>query len=108
MSALVQSDELDDIAELQWRIGVPLSTLILAFIAVPLSKSPPRAGRYGRIAVGLLAIHHLFERAERGESMDRGRRDVAGAGLVVGAWGRLLFALGLLAAQNQVHRRIFS
>ncbi len=53
---LVQAGSLEARAELQWRIAVPLSTLLLAFLAVPLSRSRPRAGRYGRIALALLVF----------------------------------------------------
>ena len=53
---LIRSDELAHVAEWQWRVGIPLSTVILAFLAVPLSRSQPRSGRYGRIAIGLLVF----------------------------------------------------
>ena len=42
------------IAELQWRIAVPLSTFLLMLLAVPLSYSAPRSGRAGRLAVAML------------------------------------------------------
>lgn len=41
-SALIGSDRPKDIAELQWRISRPLATILLALIAVPFSRSPPR------------------------------------------------------------------
>ncbi len=41
-------------AELQWRISVPLSVFVLTFMAVPLSRSNPRQGRYGGLAAGVL------------------------------------------------------
>lgn len=41
-------------AELQWRIAVPIITIVLGLLAVPLSKSSPREGRYGRLFVGIL------------------------------------------------------
>jgi lipopolysaccharide export system permease protein len=34
-----------DMAELQWRIAIPISTLILVLLAIPLSFVDPRAGR---------------------------------------------------------------
>ncbi len=34
-----------DIAELEWRIGLPISAAILALLAIPLSYVNPRAGR---------------------------------------------------------------
>ncbi len=43
-----------DRAEMQWRLSVPLALLVLTFIAVPLSRSSPRQGRYGGIAAGVL------------------------------------------------------
>lgn len=48
------SDEAAARAELHWRIGAPLAALILALLALPLSHSPPRSARYGRILVALL------------------------------------------------------
>jgi lipopolysaccharide export system permease protein len=33
------------VSELEWRIGLPLSALILAMLAIPLSFVNPRAGR---------------------------------------------------------------
>lgn len=44
----------DDIAELQWRISSILFCLILAIMAVPLSKTSPRQGRYSKLALALL------------------------------------------------------
>lgn len=41
-------------AELQRRIAVPITTILLGLLAVPLSKSSPREGRYGRLFVGIL------------------------------------------------------
>jgi lipopolysaccharide export system permease protein len=43
-----------DRAELQWRVSVPISVLALALLAVPLSRSSPREGRYARLGMGLL------------------------------------------------------
>jgi lipopolysaccharide export system permease protein len=36
-------------AELQWRFSIPLAVIILALIALPLSKLKPRQGRFARI-----------------------------------------------------------
>jgi lipopolysaccharide export system permease protein len=41
-------------AELQWRISMPVSALLLALLAVPLSKANPREGRYARFFVAIL------------------------------------------------------
>lgn len=48
------STALVDIAELQRRCFIPLSILLLAFLAVPLAQISPRGGVYGNIAVGFL------------------------------------------------------
>jgi len=42
-------------AELHWRLASPLACLVLALLALPLARTPPRAARYGRILVALLA-----------------------------------------------------
>jgi lipopolysaccharide export system permease protein len=46
---LWQSDDPRDGGELQWRISMPLSALLLGVLAVPLSRTTPREGRYGRL-----------------------------------------------------------
>ncbi|MDQ7017495.1 MAG: LPS export ABC transporter permease LptF [Gammaproteobacteria bacterium] len=51
---LWSSDLLADRAELQWRLNLPLVALILALLAVPLSRTTPRKGRYGKLVVAVL------------------------------------------------------
>jgi len=53
---LIGSGDAELIAELQWRLSVPLTTLVLTVIAVPLSRSQPRQGRYGGLAAGVLVF----------------------------------------------------
>ncbi len=53
-SSLVGSTDSAHKAELQWRLSAPLSLFALTLIAVPLSRSSPRQGRYGRLALGIL------------------------------------------------------
>ena len=40
--ALMKSDQPRDIAEFQWRLSRPIATILLALIAVPFSRVPPR------------------------------------------------------------------
>ena len=40
-------------AELQWRIAIPLSILLLTFMAVPLAKVNPRQGKYSKLLPAL-------------------------------------------------------
>jgi len=51
---LIGSEDPVDQAELQWRISVPLAVLVLTVLAVPLSRTAPRQGRYGGLAAGVL------------------------------------------------------
>ncbi len=48
------SNKLVDQAELQWRLTLPLATIIVAFMALPLSRTDPRSGRYAKLAVALI------------------------------------------------------
>lgn len=52
--ALLNSGEPEDIAEVQWRISLPVSVIALLLLAVPLCKSSPRQGRYGRLVLAVL------------------------------------------------------
>ena len=106
-SDLMRSDEPEHIAEFQWRLGIPLSTIILAILAVPLSRSQPRAGRYGRLAIGLLVfIIYLNMMSAAKAWIEQSTISPA-----LGIWWvhgcMLLFALGLLAVQNGYHKRLF-
>lgn len=44
-----------NIAEMQWRISLPLSALLLALLAIPLSFVNPRAGRSMNLIMALVA-----------------------------------------------------
>lgn len=46
-------------AELEWRIGLPLSILVLTLLALPLAQVPPRSGRYARIPAAI-AVYVLY------------------------------------------------
>jgi lipopolysaccharide export system permease protein len=51
---LLGSADPADRAELQWRLSVPLMTLVLATLAVPLGRGSPRQGRYAALGIGVL------------------------------------------------------
>jgi lipopolysaccharide export system permease protein len=51
---LLQSDDLEDIAELQWRLSTPLSTLLLGLLGVLLSRTTPRQGKYAKVMVAFV------------------------------------------------------
>lgn len=50
----LDSDPAAAAAELQLRISMPLSVLILALLAIPLSKGNPRHGKYGPLLPAIL------------------------------------------------------
>lgn len=54
LSELWDTGDPADQAELQWRISIPLAALLLALLAVPLSYTSPREGRFGKIAIAIL------------------------------------------------------
>ncbi len=104
---LMRSSELEHVAEFQWRIGIPLSTVILAFLAVPLSRTQPRSGRYGRIAIGLLVFIIYLNMLSAAKAWI----EQAAISPVLGIWWvhgvMLLFTLGLLGVQNGMHKRLW-
>ncbi len=51
---LLGSGDPERIAELQWRLAVPFSVIPLALLAVPLSRTSPRQGRYSRLFTAVL------------------------------------------------------
>ena len=44
-----------DVAERQGRVAAPLASVLLALLAVPLSRTVPRQGKYGRMVAAVLA-----------------------------------------------------
>jgi lipopolysaccharide export system permease protein len=59
-SDLLEEGSAQAMAELQWRIAVPLSLPFLVLIAVPLSAVDPRQGRFGKIAPALMLYLGYF------------------------------------------------
>lgn len=51
---LLGSEDPADRAELSWRLAAPVAAVVLAVLAVPLARVPPRHARHGRILLGLL------------------------------------------------------
>jgi lipopolysaccharide export system permease protein len=58
-NSLRQSSDPVARAEFQWRLSTPVSALLLALAAIPLSRSRPRQGRYAKmlLALGIYAIY---------------------------------------------------
>jgi lipopolysaccharide export system permease protein len=103
---LLLSDVPEQIAELHFRLGIPIATLIMAVFAVPLSRSQPRAGRYGRLAIGLLVFIIYFNLMSAGKAWLENGTVQANVGLWWVHGLMLFFALALLGVQNGLHRRL--
>lgn len=96
-----------EVAELHWRFGIPLATVVLAVLAVPLSRSQPRQGRYGKIAIGLMVFIIYFNLLSAGKAWLEQGRVPPEAGLWWVHAIMLLVGLGLLARNNGAFRRLF-
>lgn len=47
-------------AELQWRLSLPFMVAVLALAALPLAKTDPRSGRYGRVVIAVILFMIYF------------------------------------------------
>jgi len=56
------------VAEFQWRLSTPLSALLLALLAIPLSRSKPRQGRYARMLAALVIYAVYFNLMDVGRT----------------------------------------
>jgi lipopolysaccharide export system permease protein len=107
-SDLLRSTDPELVAERQWRFSIPVATVLLALLAVPLARSRPREGRYGRIAIGLLVFIIYFNLLSAAKAWtEEGAIDPR-----IGMWwvhgGILLLTLVLIGLQNGWHRRVLS
>ena len=86
-------------AELHWRLAMPVSALLMAMLALFLSRTNPRQGRYGKFFVGILVYVIYSNLLGVGRAwIEKG--DVSAA---VGLWwvhGLLLIAVMLLWFQH--------
>ncbi len=51
---LLKSKLPEDVAELQWRLAMPIAVILLSLIAIPLAKVQPRQGRYAKFLPAVL------------------------------------------------------
>ncbi|MCE3004687.1 MAG: LPS export ABC transporter permease LptF [Xanthomonadaceae bacterium] len=95
---LLASEQPIDRAEFHFRLGLPLSALLLALLAVPLSRSAPREPRYAKILLAVLAyvVYTNLLNLGRGWLADGTLPAAAGLWWLHGA--ALLLALVLLRA----------
>ncbi len=88
--SLVAAREPGPRAELHWRLASPLAALGLALLALPLARTPPRAARYGRMLLALLAYIGYMN------ALALGRAGIAGGFVpaVLGLWWVHLVVFG--------------
>lgn len=81
-----------NLAELEWRIGLPLSALILAMLAIPMSYVNPRAGRSLNMIIAVV-IYMFYNNMISVTNSWVGRGKISPA---AGLWGIHLLMLGVL------------
>lgn len=86
-----------NMGELAWRLGIPLATLVLALLAIPLAFVNPRAGRANNLVFAVLAFSVYFNLLGVSQAwIAKGRLGVwSGSAAVHGCM--LLLLLGLFA-----------
>jgi lipopolysaccharide export system permease protein len=93
---LFESDRPPDIAELHWRLALPISMTVLGLLALPLARVQPREPRYGKALLAVLA-YLVYS-----NTLAIGRAWIADGSVppVVGLWwvhaGALMIALFLI------------
>ena len=69
-----------NLSELTWRVGLPLSALVLAFLAIPLSAVNPRTGRFFNVLIAIFVYMILQQPHQHLPGVGRQGHDQAGAG----------------------------
>jgi len=105
-SVLINSSNPKHLAELHWRIAMPVSTIILSLLAVLLSRTSPRQGRYGKLFIAIL----VFIVYNNGISMARTWIEQEKLSSTLGIWWLHLIFLtyAILLYQQQNNRLRFS
>ena len=97
---LLENPDSWNMAELEWRIGLPLSALILALLAIPLSYVNPRAGRSLNL-ISALVIYMFYNNMISVTNSWVGLQKI---GVMTGLWGihLLMFAVMLVLFYHRV------
>lgn len=98
-SALWGSARAADKAELQWRFAMPLATLLLPVLAVLLSRTSPRQGRFAKLFIAILIFVTYYN--SLGVAMSWVQRGLVPA--VVGLWwvhAALVILIAVLAVRH--------
>lgn len=87
-----------NLAELQWRLSIPVSVVLLTLLAVVMARTSPRQGRYARLIVAFI-IYFIYNNALgiSQKLVERGDLDPH-----IGVWPvHLLFAAAVLSALHR-------
>ena len=57
---LARSASPEDIAEFQWRLSTGISTVLMALMAIPLSRVAPRRGKYGKVTAAIVLFFVVY------------------------------------------------
>jgi len=100
-SELIASNDRSLRAALQWRISLPVMVFVVTLVAVPLSRTNPRQGRYMKMlpAILVFVFYFIFLSSLRG-AMEHGKWPIypglwavhaafAGLGLTLFNWDRI-------------------
>jgi lipopolysaccharide export system permease protein len=100
---LARSSNLEDIAEYQWRLSTPISTLLLALLGIPLSRTAPRQGKYAKLvaAVIILAVYY------NSSAMAKDWVEQGVVGPVVGIWWIVVLLAMLLLVLSILPNLLF-
>ncbi len=97
---LLESDEVAYKAELQRRISVPITAFILVLLALPLSYTTPRRGRFAKLVVGIV-VYIVYSNLV---NLSIGLIESNKLPVWIGVWWAhllmLLFTVSLFAWQN--------
>jgi lipopolysaccharide export system permease protein len=103
-SSLRHSTDRAERAELHWRVSMPIMCLVLALLAVPLSKLRPRQGRYARVWLAVLIFFIYYNLATTGRTWIAHNTVPE----VVGLWWThgvvALLALSVILGPGFIHR----
>ncbi|MEX2473962.1 LPS export ABC transporter permease LptF [Marinobacter sp.] len=96
-AALIDDDDPEAQAQLQWRLSMPLMVFVLTLLAMPLSRVNPRQGRFAKLLPAIfLHIAYLSLLLAALDAIGRGSLSVA-----VGMWpihaGFLALGLAMMA-----------
>lgn len=92
---LIGSSDPRKLGELHWRIGLPVMTLVLTLMAVPLGRLRPRQGRYAHVWIAVLVFALYANLALAGRTWLAHGKTPTGLGLW---WVHALFLCGAAGA----------